>query len=188
MNASPSRNPSSPGRLPAGPRRRTTQNRVSSSSAKNPPPGRASSSNGARSTAHAASDGDRGPATSNTTGRAARSSSALSCPWSPSSQRYSSRPSPTNTPASRARLHRPHIPASQPGQELHISRPDRPAGPEPLITGQHLKTSAIDHQASHHARPPRSALRLCSRLAQGRASTPKTPPMRCPEASGQSIQ
>ena len=78
MNASPSRNPPSSGRFPAGPSRRTTQNRISSSSAKNPPPGRASSSNGARSTAHAASVGDRGPATSNTRGRAARSSSAPS--------------------------------------------------------------------------------------------------------------
>lgn len=80
MNVTPNRNPSGAGGCSGGPRRRTTLNRVNSSSASAASPGRANNSNGARNSAHCVSVGTHGPRTSNTTGDAARSSSALSWP------------------------------------------------------------------------------------------------------------
>ena len=49
----------------------------------------------------------------------------------------------------------------QPGQQLHLSGADDPAGPHPLITGQDLNSSAINNQAGHYAprRPNASPVR-----------------------------
>ena len=153
MNASPSRNPSSAGRLPR--RRPAAAPRRTGPAHPRPGtrrPGRASSSNGARSTAHAASDGDRGPATSNTSGRAARSSSARQLPL------VTVQP-PIQLPAQldehaviSTRLHRPHIPGP-PARSVtpHPGGSDRRRGPIRSPPASTSKPGAIDHQASCHA-------------------------------------
>ena len=76
----------------------------------------------------------------------------------------------------RASLHRPHIPGRQPGQQLHISRADESTGPDLLVTGQHLKTGAIDNQASHHVPAfqgqPFGTTQLCGNQACQDSDTP----------------
>ena len=72
-------------------------------------------------------------------------------------------PDPDELIGTRARLHRPHVPPGEPGQQLNVAVPEYPPWPDPLVSRQQLKTSVIDNEARHHTPPPKATAPLHGR-------------------------